>query len=478
MMKKTLILALISSVTSVVTSTAVVSCAKKTPSVGVARSAISNETLTVTPTTIAMLDRMTTGGHPRAGLVLAPDGRLYGTSWQNGPNDGGDTAHSCSSNFYWGIGTPSGDPSVQKNECPGAIYSLKIDGTDIRLEHAFSKIDATLGRNDDGYQPVADLTVGVDGWLYGTTSLGGRPTSGPTIKGCGVAFKFKPGESVSTWTVLHSFCSMSQFKDGSIPYGGLVHAGSGQAYGAAKAGGVGGSGVIYRIDLTTGAVTSLYSFPALDRTVTPAVNATGASPYSSPTLAPNGKLYGMTVWGGTSGNGAIYAFSPSTGAIEVVYTFPMFVWSGNRDNAPQQMLTVASNGMLYGTNVYGGSNGSGLIFKINRAGDYVQLHEFGPRGELATPRFSNTDGSQPLSSLTEDQDHRLWGTTFYGGSQGLGSVYYLGCDDSFNVVGSFVAAPAPNRAYSTFVRVGDKMIGTTYAGGTTGFGTVYSVETQ
>lgn len=125
------------------------------------------------------------GGHPRAELIQGPDGKFYGVTWQNGPNDGGDELKSCSSNFYWG-------KDQQKYECPGTVYRVSADGSNFEVMHAFSILDY-LGRNQDGYQPVAALTDGGDGWIYGTASKGGLANSEgspmSTIRGCGTAYR-------------------------------------------------------------------------------------------------------------------------------------------------------------------------------------------------------------------------------------------------------------------------------------------------
>jgi uncharacterized repeat protein (TIGR03803 family) len=72
----------------------------------------------------------------------------------------------------------------------------------------------------------------------------------------------------------------------------------------------------------------------------------------------NGMLYGTTVFGGSHGNGTVFATTTS-GKEQVVYSF------GNRDgNAPVASL-LAVKGKLFGTAEYGGGLGSGTAFMLS-----------------------------------------------------------------------------------------------------------------
>ena len=87
----------------------------------------------------------TTGAEPRnlrGRLVEGPDGLLYGTTYQGGSN---------------GFGT---------------VFALAKDGTGFRVIWHFGA-DAI-----DGRSPVAGLTVGPDGVLYGNTEAGGGQNLG------------------------------------------------------------------------------------------------------------------------------------------------------------------------------------------------------------------------------------------------------------------------------------------------------------
>jgi uncharacterized repeat protein (TIGR03803 family) len=70
------------------------------------------------------------------------------------------------------------------------------------------------------------------------------------------------------------------------------------------------------------------------------------------------------------------------------------------------------NGTLYGTTFYGGAYGGGTIFSITTTGNESVLYGFG----------SGFDGAIPLADFL-DADGKLYGTTYEGGANGHGIVY-------------------------------------------------------
>lgn len=394
------------------------------------------------------------GGHPRTGL-LELNGRLYGTTWQNGPNMGGDETKSCSSNFYWGT-------AVQRDQCPGTVYSLALDGTDFVVEHAFSRIDPLLGRNDDGNHPVAALSLGPDGRLYGTTVAGGQPAY-LDKKAFGVAYSFIPGDQGS-FTVHHSFASAPRYADGAVPLGGIVFLPDGRGFGTAG-GGNNGTGVAYQLDPVLGSV-NLHTF---------ALSVEGKLPYGSPTLGADGLLHGVTYYGGANNRGTVYSIDPDSGALTVDSSFDPYTFTGNTDNTPVSSPTLVSNDELYAAIEFGGSNGTGIIVQLSPGAE--TLFEFDAISLTTVPRFSNATGALPLGTLVEGADGLLYGTTFYGGEYGTGTVYRIARDGSlFQMIHSFGPgiAPGGNYPYSGLTVGSDgALYGTTFSGGTVGFGVVY-----
>ena len=235
------------------------------------------------------------GAQPRAGLIQARDGNLYGTTWLGGPNgdgvvfritkagqltvlhsfsgpDGADPVPDClvqaSDGNLYGT-TYHGGANGQ-----GAVFRITTSG-DLTLMHSFS--------GPDGGQPWAGLIQASDGNLYGTTS-GGGPDGG------GVVFRMRTSGSL---TVLLSFAGQTPARGGFQPYGGLVHASSGNLSGTTLWGGA-DFGVVFRIT-TAGHFTVVHSFSEAD-----------GVPYGTLIQGSDGALYG-TANGDTKGlGGAVF----------------------------------------------------------------------------------------------------------------------------------------------------------------------------
>ena len=150
------------------------------------------------------------GYYPRAGLMQARDGNLYGTAVFGGS---GNCDNGCGTVFKI---TPSGALTV--------LYSF-------------------AGYPSDAGNPEAVLVQASDGSFYGTTYRGGADNNCDGLgytEGCGAVFKMTPG---GTLTTLHSFNST----DGWGLDAGLIQARDGSFYGTTSAGGANGFGTIFRL---------------------------------------------------------------------------------------------------------------------------------------------------------------------------------------------------------------------------------------
>src|SRR5664279_1417114 len=76
--------------------------------------------------------------------------------------------------------------------------------------------------------------------------------------------------------------------------------------------------------------------------------------------ASDGKLYGMTAYGGSSNNGVIFSFDPSTSTYTKLKDF-----DGTDGSYPYGNLMQANNGKLYGMTNTGGSSDAGVIFSFD-----------------------------------------------------------------------------------------------------------------
>jgi uncharacterized repeat protein (TIGR03803 family) len=296
------------------------------------------------------------GGTPYAGLELATDGDLYGTTsttvFRTTSKGTQTTVHTFEFRqgnapfgglLQLGNGTLYGTAySGGENGNAGTVYAVTPGGSFDRLYSFCSQPNCT-----DGANPFAVLIKGTDGNLYGTTFNGGTATSGCGGSGCGTVFKINA--SSKALTTLYSFCSQANCTDGANPDAGLVQASDGNFYGTTFQGGGSNLGTIFRI-APDGTLTTLYSF-------------------CSQTKCPDGAN-------------------------------------------PTAALVQATDGNLYGTTRGAGAEHFGTIFKITLGGSFSALHSFEP-----------ADGGNPLAGLLQATNGNLYGTTYSEGANGVGTVY-------------------------------------------------------
>jgi len=143
------------------------------------------------------------------------------------------------------------------------------------------------------------------------------------------------------------------------------------------------------------------------------------------TISDGRYAYGVGATGGTNNSGTVFRIN-TNGNFSVIYTFSATDENGNNlDGAAPNGVILGSDGNLYGTAQYGGTNGQGTIFEITTNGDFTNLYTFN----------GVTDGGQPQCGLREASDGNLYGLVVSGGSQGGGIVY--------QITGLLLPPPAP-----------------------------------
>jgi len=198
------------------------------------------------------------GQGPSGGVVLDPQGNLYGTTAEGG-------AH-CTQSGFAGCGT---------------VFKIDAAGKETVLYSFAGK------QGKDGQLPDGGVVLDPQGNLYGTTSGGGVYCAKGDLPGCGTVFKI---DNSGTETVLHSFAGRIG-NDGKIP-GGVVLNLQGNLFGTTFYGGDGrkpgclsGCGTVFEVD-ASGNETVLYTFNG----------KTGEGDLPSPPLSRDllGNLYGTT----------------------------------------------------------------------------------------------------------------------------------------------------------------------------------------
>src|ERR1700694_4910876 len=88
--------------------------------------------------------------------------------------------------------------------------------------------------------------------------------------------------------------------------------------------------------------------------------------------------------------------------------------------------------------------------------------------------FDNTHGANPYASPVQGRDGNLYGTTYYGGANGLGVVYRVSPNGTFTLVHSFDYIDGTNPTASLLLGNNGNFYGTTLLGGLV-WGTVFKV---
>ena len=289
------------------------------------------------------------------------------------------------------------------------------------------------------------------------------------------------------YTVLKSFGGL----DGAKPYAGLVVIGA-TLYGTTSSGGSSSSGTVFAVNSNGLGFRLIKDFSGLanDSSVWLHTNSDGAYP-SAGLVFSEGRLYGTTFLGGTSGMGTVFAVN--TNGIDFTVLRHL---DGNDGMLPNAL--VVSGGMLFGTCSSGGSDGFGTVFTVNTNGTCFTVLKF-----FNDTDFNRGGGGYPKAALALS-DATLYGTTSDGGSNGVGTVFKMNTNGTdFTALTAFPAPPViqisscsslcenptcgggghrvmpePGPEAGRLVLHGRALYGTTKYGGSAGVGTVFKMHTD
>jgi uncharacterized repeat protein (TIGR03803 family) len=154
--------------------------------------------------------------------------------------------------------------------------------------------------------------------------------------------------------------------------------------------------------------------------------------YTTPFQASDGNLYGPTYTGGTANLGAIYKYDLSAGVNSCGKKLIYSNTGGSSLNFAN--ANELSDGKIYCIQSYGGSDYVGQLYRIDKDGtNKTVIHNFRnaatpvtyTTAAVATPNHFNLkyDGTIPYAFVVEGADGKIYGSTYYGGSDNLGTVY-------------------------------------------------------
>lgn len=353
----------------------------------------------------ASFDGAGNGRNPYTALTPVGNGKFYGTTTEGGPND------------------------------LGTIFEFDPSGG-LTLKASFA------GSGNPRY-PSSALTAIGNGKFYGlAVGDGTGPNENANV------FEFDPTSGGITLKGL-----FDRPVNGGNPSSELTPAGNGNFYGTTYAGGPNEDGTIYEFDPNSGSIILKIGFDGAGN---------GRQPLSAMQAAANGKFYGTTGAGGANNFGTIFEFDPTTGGINIKVNFD---GAGN-SSYPSASLTLADNGIFYGTTSRGGTDDFGTIFDFDPssggitlrasfdgpgngsipnapltpagngkfygttrrggANDHGTIFEFDPTSGAIIPKASfdgSGNGMWPLAALTPAGNGKLYGTTFLGGANDLGGIF-------------------------------------------------------
>jgi uncharacterized repeat protein (TIGR03803 family) len=404
-----------------------------------------------------------------------------------------------------------------QNPAPPATSGL----TGISRAAPSEKVLYSFADGPDGGDPSGSIVFDGAGNAFGTTHLGGITNCGGQVGGgCGVVFELSPTKS-GGWSEspLYAFADGS---DGGFPNAGVILDKNGNLFGAASTGGSTqcsiGCGVVYELTKSSRWMESvLHTFTGTD----------GQFPNAVLFASRSGTLYSTTWYGGSSGNGTVFALVPgSSGWTEtVLYSFAgtndgsgptagviqdkagnlfsttykydgdnngvafelrqrahgawkdrnLFAFTVNGDGEnPYGGLLMDRKGNLFGTTAEGGTNFGGIAFELvrprpGRPWKEKVLHIFGGSG----------DGSAPYGGLVMDKSGNLFGTTVFGGANNKGAVYEISATGrtwTEQVLYAFTGGgDGANPSGALALDSAGNLYGTTSGGGQSGYGVVFEV---
>jgi len=275
-----------------------------------------------------------------------------------------------------------GTTSVGGSGGYGIMFAMKTDGTGFTNLHTFTDL-----RNSQDIYPKSGLVL-ADKIFYGIDNAGGSAvvTSFPWPGGiAGAGSVFAVHTDGTGFSSIHDFPGFAYpdgaNSDGAFPSGSLILSGT-TLYGTAGYGGSGGSGTLFSLSTSGSGFKTLYNFTTIDW---PYHNTGGSTPKGGLVLSASGAtLYGTASAGGTGGNysvyntgGTVYAVNTDGSGFTVLHSFNLSSSPGDGSSPQNGLVLSASGNTLYGTTKYGGGDGMVTVFGVNTDGAaYTILHQF------------------------------------------------------------------------------------------------------
>jgi uncharacterized repeat protein (TIGR03803 family) len=311
----------------------------------------------------------------------------------------------------------------------------------VQVLHSFTGCQVGGCAANDGKQPAADLVVGPDGSLYGTTGW-----HGADVGDYGTVFRVALDGTVTKITDFYA--EGSPWEKGAIPTTrARLHLAGGVFYGVTNFWGLNGDGTLFSVT-AGGALAKVVDFD----------NGTLSDGFAQGGVTTG--VDGLRYLVGTYNGASILYRVEANGSLTTVHQFAA------GESTPGVNLITGSDGNIYGmSNVY--PAGGGVIYRIAPDGSYSELH-----------RWPGSDGSGPVGTLVEGPDNAFYGATFAGGPGGgatcsCGVVFRVGFDGAYSILHAFGVADGYNPQSGVVFAPDGNMYGTTSTGGLHDHGSLY-----
>ncbi len=310
----------------------------------------------------------------------------------------------------------------------------------------FNVIHPFLGGTTDGAGPESSV-ISDGSYLYGTTVAGGTANKG-------TVYRLSPDGS--NFEILHDFAGGTV--DGFGDDDGLLLSGGSTLYGLTGAGGANNDGIVYSINTDGAGYTILHTF---------AGTPDGSEPARVSLIQIGTTLYGTASAQGSSSNGGtLFEMQTNGSGFQVLHTF-----ANNPDGGEAFGGLTAIGNELYGITRFGGASGQGTIYKIGADGTgYSVMHSFSFSDGGAVNESLAVNGST-LYGTTEN------GGTAPSGETPDGTIFSINADGSgFQTVYQFVESNStPYNPVGTIAVANGSLFGAAYRDGEVPYGMTYSV---
>ncbi len=221
-----------------------------------------------------------------------------------------------------------------------------------------------------------------------------------------------------------------------------------QLWGTTSKGGISNQGVLFSTDQYGNKYNVRKNFTS---------DYTGAKPWASKLVEYGGKLYGVSVEGGTWNLGVVFRYDPNFGTYELIHSF-----NGADGSKPYRGLTI------FGTKIYG-------LTSLGGASNVGVLYEIDPVTKSFTLKLNLNNASTGGTSFAAmiEYNGKLYGSLRSGGANGYGTIFsyqpatntFTNLFDKTDQIGRGVLAD--------FCLYNNKLYGVAPSGGTSNNGAIF-----